>query len=116
VPTLFRSGVTNIPEIFYQDVRTQDPLARLFLGVTIATGNYTDQVGIVGNLTMPIALLDGEGEQIANIAYQQGLTIPTLWHNKVWVIPHAGHIAQWENPVYFNVLLAAFVIECNLNS
>lgn len=114
-PTLFRPGFQNIPEMFYQDVRIQDPLARLFLGVTIGTGNYKDQVEIVGNLSAPLAVLDGEHEQVASIAYQQGLTIPTLWHNRVWVIPHAGHMAQWENPSYFNVLLAAFVIDVNSN-
>jgi pimeloyl-ACP methyl ester carboxylesterase len=87
----------------------------LYLGVTIGTGNYKDQVGIVANLPVPLAVLDGKQEQISNIAYQKGLSIPTLWHKKVWEIPNAGHIAQWENPLYFNVLLAAFVIDCNLN-
>lgn len=116
VPTLFRPDFPYIPEFFYDDVRAQDPLARLYLGVTVGTGNYQDQVGIVGNLSVPLAVLDGKLEQISNIAYQKGLSIPTLWHNKVWEIPNAGHVAQWENPLYFNVLLAAFVIDCNLNS
>lgn len=115
-PLLFRPGIPSIPEMFYQDIRDQDPLARLFLGVMLGTANYRDEVGIVGNLSMPIAVLDGKEEQAAYIPYQQGLSIPTLWQNKVWLIPHAGHMAQWENPVYFNVLLAAFVIDSNLSS
>lgn len=114
VPSLFRPGFEPIPEEFYNDVRIQDPLARLFLGVTVGTGNYKDQVAIVGNLTVPLAVLNGEQEQITSTAYLRSLTIPTLWHNKVWLIPNAGHMAQWENPFYFNVLLAAFVIDMNI--
>jgi pimeloyl-ACP methyl ester carboxylesterase len=114
VPIIFRPGIPFIPEVFYDDVRRQDPNARLYLGVTVGTGNYTDQVGIVGNLSVPLAVLDGKEEQISSIAWQKSLTIPTLWHHKVWEIPRAGHIAQWENPLHFNVLLAAFVIDCNI--
>ena len=113
VPTFFKPGAQNIPEAFFQDVRIQDPLARAFLGVTLGTGNYKDQLQVVRNLSVPLAVVEGEQEQLTSIAYLQSLTIPTLWHNRIWVVPNAGHIAQWENPDYVNTLLAAFVIESN---
>ena len=111
VPAFFRPDAQNIPEVFFQDVRIQDPLSRLYAGVTLGTGNYKDEVQVVRNLSVPLAVVEGEQEQLTSLAYLQSLTIPTLWHQQVWVIPNAGHIAQWENPDYFNALLAAFVIE-----
>jgi pimeloyl-ACP methyl ester carboxylesterase len=113
VPSFFKPNTQNIPEVFFQDVRVQDPLVRFYLGVTLATGNYKDQLQVVHNLSVPLAVVEGEQEQLTSIAYLRGLAIPTSWHNRVWVVPNAGHIAQWENPDYFNVLLAAFVIESN---
>ena len=115
VPSFFKPNAQHIPDVFFQDVRIQDPLVRFNLGVTLATGNYKDEPEVVRHLSVPLAMVEGEQEQLTNIAYIQGLTIPTLWHNRVWTIPNAGHIAQWENPAYFNVLLAAFVLESNSN-
>lgn len=115
VPSFFKPNTQHIPEVFFQDVRIQDPLVRFNLGVMLATGNYKDEPEVVRHLSVPLAVVEGEQEQLTNIAYIRGLTIPTLWHNRVWTIPNAGHIAQWENPDYFNVLLAAFVLESNSN-
>jgi pimeloyl-ACP methyl ester carboxylesterase len=113
VPSFFKPNAQHIPEVFFQDVRIQDPLVRFNLGVMLATGNYKDEPSVVRHLSVPVAFVEGEQEQLTNIAYIQGLTIPTLWHNRVWTVPNAGHIAQWENPDFFNVLLAAFVLETN---
>jgi pimeloyl-ACP methyl ester carboxylesterase len=111
VPAFFKPDAQNIPEVFFHDLRIQDPLARLYAGVMLGTGNYKDEVQVVRTLSVPLAVVEGEQEQLTSIAYLQNLAIPTLWHQRVWVIPNAGHIAQWENPDYFNALLAAFVIE-----
>ncbi len=116
VPTFFKPDAQNIPAVFFQDLRIQDPAVRTFLGVTLATGNYKDEVQVVRNLSVPLAVLEGEQEQLTSLAYIQSLTIPTLWHNQVWVVPNAGHMAQFENPDYVNTLLAAFVIESNSQS
>lgn len=112
-PEGFRPGIQNIPEFFYNDVHLQDPLVRLYLGVSIGTGNYKDQVSIVKNLSVPLAVLNGKEEQVVNVPAMQSLVMPTLWCNKIWAVPNAGHVAQWENPLYFNVLLAAFTIDVN---
>lgn len=113
VPALFKPDAQNIPDVFFQDLRIQDPLARLFAGASLGTGNYKDEPQVVRNLTVPLAVVEGEQEQLTSIAYLQSLTIPTLWHDRVWLVPDAGHIAQFENADYFNALLAAFVIESN---
>lgn len=114
-PFLFRPGVHSIPGFVEADARRQDPMVRLYLGVSVFTENYKNQLAILKNLDIPIAVLNGAQERVVNVAYQRSLSMPTLWHNKIWLIPNAGHIAQWENPLYFNVLLAAFVIDVNLN-
>lgn len=111
IPAFFKPNAKHIPELFYSNLRRQDPLARLYLGVTIGTGNYKDQPGALSQLTIPVAVLQGMQEQIVNPNYLTGLNIPTLWRNKIWIIPNAGHAVQWEQSTLFNILLAAFVID-----
>lgn len=113
IPTFFRPDAHHIPEFFFDNMSRQDPNARLYLGVTIGTANYTDEPGVLENLSMPVAVVIGKEEQIVNIDYLSVQNIPTLWHDKIWELPNAGHASHWEQPGLFNILLAAFVIDSN---
>jgi pimeloyl-ACP methyl ester carboxylesterase len=77
------------------------------------TGSYKNEVEIVRNLTVPLAILHGKEDQFVNGEYFNRLQIPTLWRNAVQYVPHAGHNIQWERPSLFNYLLAKFVLEVN---
>jgi len=82
---------------------------RLEMGKSIAGGRYRDEIEIVSGLSIPLAILHGENEQIVNLNYIEGIKTLTLWRNDVQVVTGAGHAPQWEQPETFNRLLDAFI-------
>jgi pimeloyl-ACP methyl ester carboxylesterase len=89
--------------------------ARATMGGSIRAANYEDEVKIVQNLDKPLAILQGEHEQLVNLDYLKGLQAPTLWRGAVQVIPNAGHSPQVETPAAFDALVAAFLEDTRKN-
>ena len=83
-----------------------DGRARSNLGASIAPGGARDEVAVVRDLKVPLAVLHGEAEQLVNGGYFASIAMPTLWRGAVQVIPGAGHTPQWETPEAFDALLA----------
>jgi pimeloyl-ACP methyl ester carboxylesterase len=111
VTAFFAPDVTDIPERFKADVRGTDGRARQVMGGSIGPGGYEDEVEVVAHLSVPLAIVHGEREQLINGAYISALTMPTLWRGAVQIIPEAGHALHWEQPERFNGLLEAFIRE-----
>jgi pimeloyl-ACP methyl ester carboxylesterase len=109
VATFFAPEVADTPESFRADIRRTDGRARQVLGGSIRPGGYKDEIEVVANLSVPLAILHGEREQLVNIAYLRALTAPTLWRGEVQIIPQAGHAPHWEQPEQFSTLLEAFI-------
>jgi pimeloyl-ACP methyl ester carboxylesterase len=107
----FKPG-TAVPRVFAEDFRRTDARARSALAASVGPGGYLDEVDIAAHLEVPLAILHGEHERIANGAYIQGLAIPRLWRGSVQVIRDAGHAAQWEAAAAFDELLSAFARDC----
>lgn len=107
----FRPDVTDVPEFFGADVRRTDGQARQILADSVVLGDYRDEIEVVTNLSVPLAVLHGEQDQIVYESYISALTMPTLWRGAVQIIPCAGHAPHWEQPDRFNALLKAFVEE-----
>ncbi len=105
----FKPGTTKIPEIFKADIRRTDGRARAGLAASIRPDGYLDEVIAVAQMKAPLAILQGEQEQLVNATYIQSLTMPTLWRGAIQMIPNAGHAANWEQPEKFNALLEAFI-------
>ncbi|GHF65527.1 pimeloyl-ACP methyl ester carboxylesterase [Amycolatopsis bartoniae] len=95
---------------FTADILATDGAARAGLGETLPAGRFADEVDIVANLTRPLAVLHGEGEQLVSLEYLRGLTIPTLWRGEVQLVP-GGHAPHEEAPDQFAATLAAFVAD-----
>lgn len=112
VTAFFKPGVTALPETFKVDIRRTDGQARAGLGGSIRPDGYLDEVVVVAGLKTPLAIIQGEREQLVNLAYLQGLNAPTLWRGAVQVIADAGHAPHWEQPEVFNALVESFVGEC----
>ncbi|MCU0493845.1 MAG: alpha/beta hydrolase [Chloroflexaceae bacterium] len=112
VSSFFLPGTAELPAAFLDDIRRSDGQARAAVAGSIRPDGYKDEVALVANLKVPLAVLHGEGEQLANGDYIAGLSMPTLWRNHVQIISGAGHAPQWEQPAHFNELLAAFVADC----
>jgi len=111
VRSFFKPGFADVPPFFMEDVMRTDGRARSNLGASIAPGGARDEVAVVRDLKVPLAVLHGAGEQLVNVRYFASIAMPTLWRGAVQVIPGAGHTPQWETPEAFDALLAAFIEE-----
>lgn len=96
---------------FTADILATDGAARAGLLASVQSGAFADQAAIVARLTQPIAVLHGEGDQLVNLDYVRGLTIPALWRGAVQVLPGAGHAPQAETPEQFEAILTEFITE-----
>ncbi len=110
---LFAPENPSVPDFVAENILSTDPFARGAIGMAMATGAYTDEVGIVGNLSAPLAVLHGGLDQLVNGEYIKSLTMPTLWTDDVIDVSCAGHAVQWEQPLAFNALLYGFVFYVN---
>jgi pimeloyl-ACP methyl ester carboxylesterase len=88
-----------------------DGAARAALFASVGDGRFTDELAIVATLGRPLAILQGEGEQLVNLGYLQQLSIPSLWRGGVQLIPGAGHAAHYEAPATFTELLDQFLAD-----
>jgi pimeloyl-ACP methyl ester carboxylesterase len=103
---------TPAPETpFVTDILRTDGNARAGLAASIKPDGYQDEIEIVANLSIPLAIFHGKEEQLVNEAYISKLTMPTLWRNEIQIITAAGHAPQWEQPEAFNGLLDAFMTD-----
>src|SRR5271163_4077761 len=107
----FRPGFVDVPPFFLDDILRTDGRARSGLAAHAANGRYPDEVAVVRDLNVPLAVLHGADEQIVNGRYFASVIMPTLWRGAVHQIPRAGHTPQWETPEAFNALLEAFLAE-----
>ena len=96
---------------FVADIARTDGAARAGLLASIGAGDFTDETRIVAELDRPLAILHGAGEQLVNLAFIEGLPMPTLWRGRVQVIPDAGHAAHQEAPAAFTDLLERFIAD-----
>ncbi|WP_050031913.1 alpha/beta hydrolase [Bradyrhizobium sp. LTSP857] len=104
----FAPGYKPIPDFLIEDFRRTDGNARACLGASAQSGGLVDEVEIVRNLKIPIAIVQGREEQIVDLGYLQRLPAPTLWRGTVQVINGAGHSPHWEQADAFNEMLDAF--------
>ncbi|SEK13904.1 MULTISPECIES: alpha/beta fold hydrolase [unclassified Variovorax] len=105
---------THGPAFLMEDAVRTDGHARASLGASIGGVGYRDEPGIVAALTRPLAILHGAQEQIVGLPYLQAMapSMPTLWRGEVQVVDNAGHALQWEQRAAFELLLDAFVQDC----
>jgi pimeloyl-ACP methyl ester carboxylesterase len=96
---------------FVADILATDGAARAGLMASIGEGRFGDQVGIAATLGRPLAVLQGDGEQLVRLDYLQALAIPTLWHGAIQIVPGAGHAAHEEAPQAFSELLEEFIAD-----
>jgi pimeloyl-ACP methyl ester carboxylesterase len=104
----------DIPQHFYRDIVASDGQARKYLGISLGTNDFADEVTAVRTTTTPLAILHGVQEQLVNGHYYAGLSMPTLWKQQVHLVNNAGHAVQEEQPGHFNGLLQAFIDDLHL--
>lgn len=104
-------GATTGLDRLVADILATDGAARGALGASLGTGRFADEVAIVRELRVPLAVLHGAEEQLVSLGYLRGLTMPTLWRDAVQVMPGVGHAPQEEAPEAFADLLGQFIAD-----
>jgi pimeloyl-ACP methyl ester carboxylesterase len=89
-------------------VRT-DGRARKFMFDSLAAGRALDEIDIVANSPIPLAVLNGAAEPFVNVSYLNGLAYRNLWEGVLFVAPGVGHACFWEAPSIFNPVFARFL-------
>ncbi len=108
----FTTAGSALPlDAFVADILRTDGEARAGLLASVGEGRFTDEIAIVADLRRPLAVLQGEGEQLVNLDYLRELTAPTLWRGAIQLIPGAGHAPHQEAPEAFTALLEAFIAD-----
>lgn len=85
-----------------------DPLARAFIGQSIATEINESEVNILHKASIPLAIIHGKDDALVNLDYIKEQKF-NLWEGDVKVIEQAGHIPFVEQPQIFNTLLLNFL-------
>jgi len=67
-----------------------------------------DEIEVVKNTDIPIAVVHGASDNLANVEYIKTVPINNLWGNEVYMIPDAGHIPFLEQPETYNQYLLDF--------
>jgi pimeloyl-ACP methyl ester carboxylesterase len=104
-------GSTLSLDEFTADILATDGAARASMFASVGAGRFADELAIMAELRQPLAILHGEGEQLVNLDYIRGLTIPSLWRGEVQLIAGAGHAPHQETPVQFADLLEQFITD-----
>jgi pimeloyl-ACP methyl ester carboxylesterase len=104
-------GSTLPLDEFVADILATDGAARASMFASVRDGRFADQLAIIARMRQPLAILHGEGEQLANLDYIKGLTVPSLWRGQVQLIAGAGHAPHRETPVQFAELLEQFIAD-----
>ncbi|MCF8405213.1 MAG: alpha/beta hydrolase [Bacteroidales bacterium] len=94
-------------------VKLSDPQFRSCLTQSLADGKISDEVNILKSSEIPVAILNGDDDPIANKDYMVNLDLPGIWKNKVILFENGGHSMQMltdkhGNAIEFNKTLLEF--------
>ncbi|KAF3050097.1 hypothetical protein E8E11_001764 [Didymella keratinophila] len=92
-------------------VRT-DGRARMVMFDAFVGGRGADQVKIVEESEIPIAVINGSEEPFVNLEYVDGLKWGRLWRGELVRMEGLKHTPFWEDPVGFEKLLLQFLGDC----
>jgi pimeloyl-ACP methyl ester carboxylesterase len=96
---------------FVADILATDGAARAGLAASLGAGRFVDEVAVVAGLSVPLLVLQGEGEQLVSLDYLRTVAMPTLWGGEVRILPGTGHAPHEEAPEEFAVVLTQFITE-----
>lgn len=114
----------NYPDFFLEDAfERSDDRFRSSIGVVglgllpPESANLPDELQVLQNLAIPIAVLHGSEEAFVNKTYLEELQsagyLPTLWNNQIVEVQGAGHAIHFERPIKFNNILRDFIKDLN---
>tara|TARA_R110000868_G_scaffold223053_1_gene474840 strand:+ start:230 stop:832 length:603 start_codon:yes stop_codon:yes gene_type:complete len=90
-------------------IEQSDPNFRKDMGFAVAKGELLDEIEILTKTKIPIALVQGESDDLVNRNYLESLKLDSFWKNRINYIKNAGHSPHFENSNSFNELILEFV-------
>lgn len=76
---------------------------------SLAAGRALDEVAIVRDGKVPLAVVNGAEDAFVNLDYIAGLPYGRLWEGKTQVLPDLGHAPFLQGPDVFNPIFARFL-------
>jgi pimeloyl-ACP methyl ester carboxylesterase len=93
---------------FLAAAKRTDGRAREIMFGSVATGAPLDEQAIVASMTVPLAIVNGEGDLFVRHDYFGTIPYGSLWNHGVVTMKGAGHAPFLQTPAAFNALLAGF--------
>ncbi|KAL1626411.1 hypothetical protein SLS56_006815 [Neofusicoccum ribis] len=90
-----------------------DGRARRIMFEAFEGGRGADQVGVVEESDVPVAVVNGGDEPFVNLDYLDGIKYKNLWEGKCYRLPGQGHAPFWEQPETFLPYWERFVKHCS---
>jgi pimeloyl-ACP methyl ester carboxylesterase len=109
IASYFVEEHTHYPDFVPEIIRSADIKTREFLFDSIKKSKYKDQIEIINDISVPIAVYYGEFDQIINFDYLNTIEFPTIWRTIVQIIRDVGHMFFYESPADFNVNFEAYL-------
>ena len=100
---------THYPDFVPEIIRRADLNTRVFLFDSIKKGKYKDQIEVIKEITVPIAVYFGEYDQIYNFDYLNTIEIPSIWRSIIQICRNVGHMFFYESPADFNISFEAYL-------
>jgi len=98
-----------IGERFIKTYRAADPAFREELGKAMFENDLTDELENIKNWSLPVCIVFGKDETLIKTNYLNNYG-PT-WNQNVYLVDHAGHLINEEEPEAFNKLLLTYAKE-----
>ncbi len=73
-------------------------------------GKISDEITLVQNAGVPVLVIFGENEKMANPGYLDDKPF-LVWSEQIYKLPEAAHSVQVDQPAAFNALLKAYCAE-----
>lgn len=97
----------------YEDARNTDGRARVIMRERFMDENAggVDQVGVVEESDVLLAVVNGKEEQYVNLEYLEGIEWKSLWRGKCIRLEGLHHAPFWEDPKQFEGILVDFLAD-----
>ncbi len=110
IASYFVEEDTKYPDFIPEIIRKADHKTREVLFNSVRKSNYKDQLNIVKEIDVPVAVYYGEFDHLFNFDYLNSIEIPSIWRNLIQIIRDTGQIFFYESPADFNVSFEAYLL------
>ncbi len=90
------------------EIKKTDPNFRDQFPKSLAEGELSDEISLLANAGIPVAILHGKNDPMVRVDYLEKLNLSNLWKSKILILNEAGHSMQMDSYVRFNRIIFEF--------